>query len=341
MRKIDNIKIVSPLEIKHYVLDIPIIKSQYQANAVKFALRALYPGNDDNTTTDYAYTGKKVIGIATNKEKITQQQIKTKFLLSPTLIAYYLTKNGIAVSISDNWFELLLIKNRAICNIYSFTSSQLEILNEKFIEISNNNPDLFIYIFNFNSNESDFSNLFTTLSQKKKEQINIININDKLTPSLVKKCTIFCKKSSKRNFITIGLFLFIFSFLSILDFVYYEKAKIKKQNLSIIRNEYNDLKRNIIEIPKISTTTEKPKIPNRISVEDLLCEISKSSNTIRLLSLTISDNTLRFEAEKANALEVLENLINSELLEEVILHQSIPQEDGSEQFTISGRIKND
>ena len=82
--------------------------------------------------------------------------------------------------------------------------------------------------------------------QEKKEQINIININDKLTPSLVKKCTIFCKKSSKRNFITIGLFLFIFSFLSILDFVYYEKAKIKKQNLSIIRNEYNDLKRNFV-----------------------------------------------------------------------------------------------
>lgn len=339
MKKIDNIKIVSPLEIIHYVLDIPIIKSQYQTNAVKFALRALYPGNDDNTTTDYAYIGKKVIGIATNKEKIKQQQIKTKILLSPTLIAYYLTKNGIVVSISDNWSELLLIKDHAICNIYTFSPSQLEILNEKFLEISNNNPDLFIYILNFNSNELDFSHLFTTPSQEKK--IRIININDKLTSSLIKKCKIFCKKRSKRNFIATGLFLFILCILSILDFTFYKKAKIEKQNLANIKNEYNELKRNIVETPKVSTTKEVPKTPNKISEEDLLCEISKSSNTIRLLSLTINDNILRFEAEKANALEVLEALSNSELLEDVILHQSIPQEDGSEKFTISGRIKND
>ena len=141
IKQLDNIKIISPLEIKHYVLDIPIIKPQYQENAVKFALRALYPGNDENTTIDYAYVGKKVIGIATKTEKLMQQSTNIKYLLSPTLIAYNLTKNGIVISISHDWVELLFIKEQTLYNIFTFSPSQSELLNTQLMKLCDDNPN--------------------------------------------------------------------------------------------------------------------------------------------------------------------------------------------------------
>ena len=77
------------------------------------------------------------------------------------------------------------------------------------------------------------------------------------------------------------------------------------------------------------------------SISDILSEIYKTSSSIRIISLSLNDNTLKFEAENATAIKVLDKLSESSLLADVVLHQSLPQENGLERFVISGKIKND
>ena len=74
-----NTYFVSPLEVRHYVLDIPVTKSKYQYNAVKFALKPLYPGNDDTAIIDYVIKNKRIIGIAGNSERIHFFIMNTSF----------------------------------------------------------------------------------------------------------------------------------------------------------------------------------------------------------------------------------------------------------------------
>ena len=74
----DKYYYVSPLEIRHYLLDIPVTKSKYQYNAVKFALRSLYPGNEETTSIDYLISKESIIGIAVNSERIKTPCLKNK-----------------------------------------------------------------------------------------------------------------------------------------------------------------------------------------------------------------------------------------------------------------------
>ena len=85
---------VSPLEVRHYILDIPVTKPKYQYNAVKFALRPLYPGNENSTVIDYISRKKSIIGIAANSKRIETLKEEYSSILSPSLIVCQIIKNG-------------------------------------------------------------------------------------------------------------------------------------------------------------------------------------------------------------------------------------------------------
>ena len=86
---------------------------------------------------------------------------------------------------------------------------------------------------------------------------------------------------------------------------------------------------------------EEKLIDNNIALSDLFSEIYKSSYSMRILSISLNDNMFKFEAENSTAINVLDNLSESKIFEDIVLHQSIPQENGNERFVISGKLKND
>ena len=104
--------LVSPLDMRHYVLDIPVVKKELQVNAVKFALRSLYPSNDETTVSDFYYAGKNVIGIASNNDKLQNYKNKGKKLISPTKLINIIENNSIVLYFGDEWIEIQVIQKK-------------------------------------------------------------------------------------------------------------------------------------------------------------------------------------------------------------------------------------
>lgn len=52
----------------------------------------------------------------------------------------------------------------------------------------------------------------------------------------------------------------------------------------------------------------------------------------------MSGKTIKFEAEDKNAIKIFDKLTNIVFFENVVLHQSVLQEDGAEKFIISMKV---
>ena len=78
---------ISPLDARHYILNIPVTKRKYQYNAVKFALKSFYPGAEETTAIDYFCSKNKVIGIASSMYTIEKLKQSDKKIISPVILA--------------------------------------------------------------------------------------------------------------------------------------------------------------------------------------------------------------------------------------------------------------
>ena len=132
---LQNMTYVSPLEVRHYILDIPVTKSKYQYNAVKFALRSLYPGNENSTVIDYVTKNKTLIGIAANTERIERLKENNKDIYSPALIICQIVKSGIALYAGNGWMELQIIENGVPQVLQVFSANQIEICLQTYFDL--------------------------------------------------------------------------------------------------------------------------------------------------------------------------------------------------------------
>lgn len=328
--------LISPFEAKHFILDIPKLKPAYQKQAVQFALKSLYPGTDKDTSIDYSYNNKKVIGIATNKTKLEQYKTQYSQIISPTLILQHSFQNGVCVLISNEWTELQMIKDGNCLKITDCFTKNTELIVKKIKELANQEDKDFPVILIY----KDYSD--KTL--KNLLQNDIFNLQEKdfyriATPKLLKTAEIFSNKPQKNN---INIFYPILSCVLVALLIYSASLSKTEKKYQLLANEkkqeYQQAKQKLIT-QNNNTEQTQIEIEKKQSLYSIFEELYKANPAITIHTFSTSDNTFRFEAENANALDVLAKLQNSDILYEVNLLQSTPQQNGKEKFIISGKIK--
>lgn len=325
---ITDLNIASPKIFRHYILDIPKVSDKHIINAVRFELKSLYPGTEENTLYDFKIFGNKIIGVAASKSSVfsvNQKLISNSFLILNSF------KNGQIVTISNNWVEFICIQNGVPLCIKTFSINSLENFNSIESEFSDN----------YNLPKSVFfldSKIPTDLKEYLSNNYHINNYERLLMKKNVKKSEIFnlLEKKSKRNFLTI-LTISIIAVLGIFETILFFKSKKIENQAASIKNEYIS-KRNDFGITIDSSETKN------ISTElfyTLISNISCSSNSIRLISFDYDVTAFRLEADKANAISVLNELSKDNLFKSLEIQQATPQEDGYEHFIIKGMINHD
>ncbi len=332
----EKIYYVSPLEIRHYVLELPVTKAKYQYNAVKFALRPLYPGNENSTVIDYISGKKNLIGIAANSERVETLKKEYDLILSPALVVSQIVKNGIVISAGKRWLELEVIKNGFPIYLQSYSYAMAKKCLEEleristFYNIAQENTTVFL----FDILSDELPDVFI------KNDFILKYIDDNKAAYKTSSARLFIERKNKSGFKALYFFVPLILFLIFLDVFYYKKSNSLKKEVETLKQTYLLEKKNALESVPDNEVIET-HVENVCSLSDIMKEIYKTSDTIRILSFSLNGNMIKFEAENAAAIKVLDRLSESELIEEVVLHQSLPQKNGYEKFVISGKVKND
>lgn len=327
---------VSPLEVRHFVLDIPVTKSKYQYNAVKFALRPLYPGTEDSTVIDYVTRNKKIIGIASNTERISVLKEQYNILLSPSLVLSQIIKDGIVISAGEGWLELQVIQNNFPVYLQAYSIGMVKSCLEEYrhltelYNISKTNNS--VYLFNIFAN--DLPNDF------KEQGFDFKYVNNLSKSYKTSLASLFIDRNKPSNYKPFFFIIPVFLILLFLDIFLYHQSKILKRSVDEIKNAYQLEKKNV-SINSLENEVAENPIQEVCSISDIMKEIYKSSSSLRIISLSLHEDIFKFEAENASAIKVLDNLSESSLFTDVVLHQSLPQQNGYERFVISGKVKND
>lgn len=324
----------SPLEIRHYVLDIPVTKAKYQYNAVKFALRALYPGNEETTVIDYVARKNSIIGIAANSERISRLKEENELILSPALLVSQLIKNGIVIYAGKGWLELQAATDGFPLFLQSYSERQFKLCLQNYSKL--------VQEYNFSSDQKIvylFDSADDNIIEKFKEnQFEVRYIKNHTKSVKLNDASIFIERKNKINLLPLFISALVVLCLSVWDILLYQKSNNLNEQLVSIKQKYQTEKKQSFE--KSALVTEDEFFQNEVfSSYDIFKEIYKTSASIRILSFSMNGDVIKFEAEKASAIKVLDELSKSQLFQELVLHQSLPQDDGSERFVISGKIK--
>lgn len=331
-----KVLIISPLEAKHYILDIPKVTNTYQKQAVKFALKSLYPGTEEETVIDYSFSGKKIIGIAANLQRVNSYKKTYDKIISPVFLLQNEIRDGLCILYTNEWTEFILFESGHCILIKDFISK--DIINiENFIKdfVSNYKSK---YKINLIYKDTDYKIIeeFLLLEKINFLKINFLDIINKLSFS---RCEIFNNRKKTKYFDIFYILLIILFFLLLFISVVFKNKENKITKLSQEKKEtYLNLKKSLTVNSNI--VEDNSYIINTYpSLYMELCEIYEASNSLIINSFSISNNNIRFEAEDKNPILVLNNLKKSEILENLSLLQSIPQENGKEKFIITGKIK--
>lgn len=337
-KKNNKTLIISPLEFRHFILDIPKVNEKYQKQAVQFALKSYYPGTDENTAIDYAYFNSKVIGIAVSTNKLNDVQNEYANIISPSLVIMNSFKEGILICCSKDWIELQSVSEGEIISLHTFSTTSMKSAFRKLKELINNSS-FFNDKITLINNEGDISG-FETFLHNEKQEYTICSFDQLLGKASYSNICIFNKKEGKSKGLIFYLFVFIVIAIFLTTLIYTQTTKRKLENqLQEIKLEYNKLKAEIKENQSFTTKTDESEIKQVHSLQEIISEIGSASDSLIINSFECINNTIRFEAENANAIEVLANLNKSDFIYDITLIQSIPKDDGKEKFIITGKVR--
>ncbi len=329
----DKYYYVSPLEIRHYLLDIPVTKAKYQYNAVKFALRSLYPGNEETTSIDYLISKESIIGIAANSERIKTLKSQYNFLVSPVAVINQVVKNGIAVYAGEGWLGLQVTENGKLRNLETFSENQIMHCLQKYDELCmfyNITPEQKVfYIFDLID--------ATILNTFRNHGFDIKKIETFKDTIKLQNPLLFIKRNKSVRPLPVIICAIVFLLLFIDLSLEIKNKKLLKET-ALLQTTYQTKKE---EMLKKSSSKQVLAITSNkaISVYDIFTEIYKASPEIRILSFSMNDNAIKFEAENTSAIRVIEKLSEVFWFEDIKLHQSLPQQGSVEKFIISARVK--
>ena len=171
----------------------------------------------------------------------------------------------------------------------------------------------------------------------KQFNFKILKRESEIPVSVLKLSSIYVEHKNNNKFmplIIISALLIII--LSFIDISLYKRSLAKQNEVVEIKKKYE------AEKNKINTTTDineqQIALPQKYSIATIMSVISDIDVSMRILSFSVNNLEIRFEAECANAVFVLEGLSNSEFFENTTLHQSIPSDAGLEKAVFSMRI---
>lgn len=327
---------VNPLEVRHYLLDLPPIKENFKENAVRFSLRSLYPGNEDTTEIDYYTVSSKTVGIAFQKEKLLQLKSQGHCLISTAKVISSNNTNGIFITSDGEWIEVLCMKKSVPLFQKCFSAQKTSAFSQCFKDliIDEEYQELAPVLLQINNNDA-FQNIHELSDYPKQDFLNVFSEKQ------CRKQEIFRPRTSTNKASGI-IFLFSLLFVlipTIVNYSFYKKAENLEVKATQLYQQYESLK------------AVKPEHTETVSITDnevyaikenspylYFQEIYAASPSIKIKSFSLDKNSFRFEADSAKALDVLNYLQNSDLFYDVVLHQAVPDGNGKERFSISGKI---
>lgn len=371
---LENTILISPLVAHHYFIDLPPIKKKHEYEAVRFALRPLYPGIAEKTSIDYTtlIASKRITHnlnknstynvSKTHKNKFTCIAINSKTLktytaqnlpiISPTILLQQLkntqtiskpslqiqnsihSKNSFSILVTDKWTQVLYFEKNIPVSKITYDKTQ--------------EPYSCIDICNFIQKNKKKNDLICIYTYKKNlHSKNVQQIEDVVTSQIIKKSQIFStqkpnKKKLHKAIVLIILTIFLCGFTDLFLYINLQNRLKTSQQLE---KQYNTI---ITQQEKTHLQDDKEEIlvaheesTPFISTYKIVEELYKVKKDSWINSLILKENSFQFEAEGAQALSILEALEESDFFTDVCLHQVRPSDYSKEVFSITGKIKND
>jgi hypothetical protein len=331
--------IVSPLEVRHYLLDLPPLRESFRKDAVVYAMRTLYPGTPESTVFDYRCLHEKTVGMAVSTTRLEKYRSYNKKLISPALAVGQFEKNAVAVCAAESWIELQVIRQGV--PVVLFCTGQSDTAVEDIIArtlADKAYDDLPVHVYTLPGASLERIEQYERCRNADRKPFSSI-----LTSSVSSKSVVFREAKTGPDFVkilSVSAILLAAGIPGIVDFQLYRKAARAADNLQTVKKEYEQSRASALMQGTTQTPPER-SIPEKLPLAAVLHEISGASAGIRLDSFTVNGDSFKFEAENAQALPVLEKLKKSAFFENVTLYQAVPLETGGERFIISGKIKNE
>jgi hypothetical protein len=332
--------IISPLEVRHYLLDLPPLKEAFRKEAVVYALRTLYPGTPESTVFDYCCVREKTVGIAVPSGRLEKYRSYNKPLVSPSLVIGQSEKNAVTVCAAESWIELQVVRQGVLSVLFCAGLSDMaedDIIARTLADKAY--ADLPVHVYTLP--DAPVQRIIHQYERCRNAEIK--PFGSMLTPSVVSKSVVFREVKNSpaaAKILAVSAILLAAGILGIFDFQLYRKAERSAENLQAVKKEYEKSREAALVYGPAQAAPEF-NVPVHLPLAVILHEISGAAAGIRLDSFTVNGDSFKFEAENAQALPVLENLKKSEFLENVTLYQAVPLENGGERFIISGKIKDE
>lgn len=326
MKKNNQLKPASPHDFLTYMFDLPVLKEEFRENAVRFALKQVYPGDVNNTLIDIYATGKKTICVVIPKDKYLTLNVKTKYY-SPVFLFLMEKRDGVYIYLEDDFFIFVEVKNKSPVKIATYPTNS-DSINSLHQSLEGRTGVKILFSPEVSASMLEKFRWSTTVLQ---------SIEEAFSDRKIQNSILYTKTKNKHMNFSLVVFLCMCFFLLGLNSIYYRK-NVKVSNELINQKKIYDEKMKQIRIQKEVSENKMDELKTFIPFDKLIQDISIAGKNIELNTLTVSNNSFRIDCQCESALLVMEYLENIEYLENVTLHQSSKIGENLERFVISGDI---
>ncbi len=354
------ILILSPSDVGTYLVDLPPLKPEQAEGAIRFKLRAMYPGAPQETVIDFVRNGPKrgaYLVFATQRAGLHRyQDLRTPLVSGAHLMRSVprSTEGGphLVVLIAPRWIEAAVLEEK---RILSFASSprgeRLEYDMEELL-VSLSRPSGMS-----RSSMISVSGLGTDAAGAAVEALTRVTglrptryeADELVSGSRVADRFLFASPPKNR-----GTRAAILAALVALNMIAGALALSRyadawEKRVSALRSEYRllsmetaksgALKKKLAELQ--SAVASLPPRPV-VSGYELLEEIAyRMGGRAWARSLAVRSDSFQLEADGEDALDILRRFEASTVFKEIRLHQATPLPAGGERFTLSGKVRYD
>jgi hypothetical protein len=337
-----NAVIVSPLEARHYLLDLPPVKESLRLGAVTYALRPLYPGNAETSAIDYRYSRQKTLGVAILRRRLESYRNYGLPVVSAALVIAQFQQRGIAVCLSREWLEIQRIEDGVSMwlQCFAFDVERISAEINSFLD----NPDCSDLPVSVYSLPDADTALIDSIDRLKGTQA--IPIERILSARIIASCELFPPEGTKaRNgaIRAVAAVILALACLSAGDIALASIARKETAKMLEAKSLYETRKAALLESRKASARSGESKtdVQEGIPFYSILSEVHEVDDRLWCNSFEFSGGTFRFEAEGATALTVVAALQRSPFFSGITLQQASPSAFSGEKFVVSGQVRND
>jgi hypothetical protein len=351
--------LVSPLDIPVYLLELPDMKEALLEGEIRNRLKALYPGDPENTVIDYTLCPRSkktapqvaVAYVSSRQTSTIYRGLRRPLVPGTAIMNLAMRKTGaesaLCVIATEEWieaavFEGALLLRYGSCPAPSASSTGLPFI-ASFVNTGGSGPAAALFIRAGSPNEQNektekvlrqFFNPVTTLdingiaSKGKLKNLGIFNDSRRRSPERQKKIT--------GALLLLNCVSLLLSLQSVSGRTKRELSRMEQQaeeqGQTLDRAEALES-----EIAELLAGGKAKDPEGRIDPYGIIAGLQRCLSGGWIKSLVIQGNNFDLEAEGADSIGVLQSLQNSGLFSELSLRRASGSPLGGDQFTISGR----